>query len=60
MWLPTDTDLEHSDKFTRLETSGGRHQYFHFDTIPSNLGISIDAIEYDTDTCNVHVRNAFG
>ena len=23
---------------------------FHFDTIPSSLGISIDGIEYDTDT----------
>ena len=23
---------------------------FHFDTIPSSLGISIDGIEYNTDT----------
>ena len=36
---------------------GGQYQYFHFDTIPSKLGISI---EYDTDTCNVHVHNARG
>ena len=26
--------------------------------IPSNLGISIDDIEYDIDTCNAHVCNA--
>ena len=25
-------------------------------TIPSNLGISIDGIEYDTDTCNAHAH----